>query len=521
MTKNPLLSIITINKNDLYYENQLPRIKFILNYFIYSLKKMDAINKVEYIIVDWGSNEPFSNYFHKEISMSSAIKFINVPKEETKKCELSFDVSKALNIGIENSSGKHVMLISGSDVFFPLSVFNNLLTILEKPEIYGLKGNEYKLVPRKFLEDDFFIHEKSMETIDLYLQNLNHCKLPFPDFPLNSGGGTGGNLLKKKQWLQMGGIKDTKKHNRGQDLINLHETSKICSHIDIATFGSFLLKLPRTNLGARQVQVDKIKNPLDYLTFEKNESIINSKNIEIINNLNLPKKNLVFNTQLISEKKNFNTAKEIIKTIIDCASFINFSGTSLKSQDIQFISSMKEIIKRRQLKNIICDERQASRFATCLAKCFLDLKFIIFMDPGKNTSLDVLKFRTSLTDHINKRNPLYYGHIKVVEFAQDTLKFINKAQDVCIMQDNSSVNFSYFKNEFNSVKINTIRKSINNTNTVMYNIEDELVPNQKNKKTLTSTTFINLVIFTLLTLRKAKKFLGNFKRKLQNYNANF
>ena len=52
------------------------------------------------------------------------------------------------------------MLISGSDVFFPLTVFNNVINILEKPEIYGLKGNEYKLIPRKFLEDEFLIYEK-------------------------------------------------------------------------------------------------------------------------------------------------------------------------------------------------------------------------------------------------------------------------------------------------------------------------------------------------------------------------
>ena len=159
MSNNPLLSIIAVNKNDLFQENLLQRTKFILNYFEYSLKKMNAINKVEYLIIDWGSEEPLSNYFYQEISMCPAIKFINVAKEETEKYDLKVDVSKAFNLGIKNSLGEHVML-TGSDTFFPLSVFNNLLNILEKPGSYGLKGNEYKLVPRKFLEDDFFIFEK-------------------------------------------------------------------------------------------------------------------------------------------------------------------------------------------------------------------------------------------------------------------------------------------------------------------------------------------------------------------------
>ena len=68
-------------------------IEFILNYLTFSLKKIDAEGKVVYLIVDWGSDEPLSNYFHKEISNCQSIKFINISKEETKKYKLNFDVS--------------------------------------------------------------------------------------------------------------------------------------------------------------------------------------------------------------------------------------------------------------------------------------------------------------------------------------------------------------------------------------------------------------------------------------------
>ena len=122
MTKSILLSIITVNKNDGYHENQLQRTKFILNYLTHSLNKLNAVYKVEYLIVDWGSTEPFSNFLYKEVSMCPAIKFINVPAEETAKCELNFDVSEAFNIGIKNSLGEHIMFAS-PDQFFPLSVF--------------------------------------------------------------------------------------------------------------------------------------------------------------------------------------------------------------------------------------------------------------------------------------------------------------------------------------------------------------------------------------------------------------
>ena len=243
MIKNILLSIVAVNKNDEYYEDQLQRTKFILNYYSYLLNQLNAVSKIEYVLVDWGSDNFFSDYFYKEISKCPAFKFINVPKSEVKKCELDFDVSEAINLGIKKSLGEHIM-VTTPDSFLPLSVFNNLINLLESPELYGITGNEYKLVPRKLLDDDFIIYETNMELVDQYLQSLNHSAFQYPKFPLNSGGGTGGNLLKKKQWFQIGGYKKNLKHNRGQDLINLHETSKIWSHIDISTFGSFIILIP-------------------------------------------------------------------------------------------------------------------------------------------------------------------------------------------------------------------------------------------------------------------------------------
>ena len=43
--------------------------------------------------------------------------------------------------------------------------------------MYGLKGNEYKLVPRKYLEDDFFIYDESMERVDQYFQKFSHSNV--------------------------------------------------------------------------------------------------------------------------------------------------------------------------------------------------------------------------------------------------------------------------------------------------------------------------------------------------------
>jgi hypothetical protein len=515
MTKAPLLSIVTTNKNDEYHKDQLQQIKFIINYLTHSLKKMDALNKVEYVIVDWGSNEPLSNYFYEEISKCSAIKFINVPEEETKKCNLSFDQSKALNIGIKNSSGEHIM-ITGSDQFFPLSVFNNIINLLEKPELFGITNEEYKLVPRKQLKDDFFIYDNNMDKNDQYFQGLSQSMLTSHDFQMNDGSGAGGHMLKKKQWLKIGGVKDSNKHNRGQDLVIFHETSEICTHIDTATFGSYLLKLPRTKSILRQSKMEKVKNPMDYLQFERDDSVINSNNIEIISNLNLPQKKLDFEIQSSFEKNDRITIIEMVKATIECSLFTIFSKINLKSQDIQFILKLKTIIKTLKLNNIILDEKQAKRFILYLAKSFPHITLHVITDPRKNTPLELTKLRNAFA--IRMKLYGHYGNLKFTNFNFFNFTSLNKFQDCCIIQDFSSdtIKLPFFKEKLSSTKINAVRILKNNTKILTYNIEGEFSYEQKNSKILRSNVFINLLIYSLKVFFKSKRILGNIKRRLKN-----
>ena len=516
MTKTPLLSIVTINKNDEYQKNQIKRTKFILNYFIYSLKKMNALNKVEYIIVDWGSKEPLSNYFYDEISKCSAIKFINIPEKETKKSKLNFDHSKASDIGINSSSGEHVML-TGSDQFFPLSVFNNMLNILEKPETFGISGDEYKLVPRKFLQDDFFIYDENMEKVDQYFQKLSHSMLPLaPDFQMNDGSGAGGTILKKKQWSQIGGIKDTEQHNRGQDLVIFHETSEICSHIDTATFGFFLLKLPRSESGFRQTHIKKLKNPLNYLKFDKDESLINSKNIEIVSSLNLPKKKLNIEEQLSLKKEQDLTIKEIIKTTIECSIFTVFSKINLKSQDIFFILNMKSIIETNKLKNVILDEAQSLRFISYLSSYFPDMTFFIITESKKYTPLELLKLRNAFVCRTKIHR--HYGYVKLLNFDHYDFESIKKYQNCCIIQDFSSNTnkLPFFKKIISSIKISAIRKLNDNSKTISYDIEKEFSFEQKKSKLLRSSIAINFLIHSLVVFFKIKRIFGNIRRMFTN-----
>jgi hypothetical protein len=137
------------------------------------------------------------------------------------------------------------------------------------------------------------------------------------------------------------------------------------------------------------------------------------------------------------------------------------------------------------------------------------------MSSKKNSSLDILKFRTAITYHINDLKSQYYGHIKVVNLEEDSLKLINDLKKLCIIRDFSTDNLTYFDYEFSSSKINATRTFINNSKTLTYNIKGNFVFIQKNQKLLLSDSFLNLIIYTLKTLNKLRKFLGVLKRKLK------
>ena len=513
MTEKCLISVISTNKNDNYHSNQLLRTKFILNYFLYSIRKINAVGKIEYILVDWGSEKSFSNFFHEEISDCQSIKFINIPKEETDKCKLSFDTSKALNIGINNSVGEFVILTS-PDQFFTTPILNNLLNFLTHPKSYGLTGDEYKLVPRKILKNDFFIYQSSFDDVETHLMNLHHSSLPFPKVPLNGGGGAGGNLIKKKILMEIGGIKDTQKYNLGQDLVILQETSNNYSHLDTETFGIYLLKLPRSILGDRRFQLQSIKNPLNYLKFSRNEKIINNDNIEIINNSNPPKTKL-FIEEIFSEKRNnYIGMFEIIRNIIDCTYISNFFHTYLTNEDIKFIIKIKALIEDKKILNIIFDKTQAIRFIICLARKFPSTQFLVFLDSKENNPLDVLKFRNSIVNFILHKNFDFYGNIRILIFNKNSLNMVNKFHKNCIIQEKPSNSFSNFRDEIKLYEISTLRNSISNNKKIEYEIVNSISATVSYNKFFTSRLFVNFIIFTYTNYRKYRIFLGEIKKKI-------
>ena len=130
---------------------------------------------------------------------------------------------------------------------------------------------------------------------------------------------------------------------------------------------------------------------------------------------------------------------------------MHYYETDFKAKDIQFIIEITKIIRENRIKCVILDEYQASRFSIFLAKIFQDLRIIIIMNEDKNTTLNILKFRTSLTYYIENKFLLI---TELVRFNKDIFKLFKKIKNVCIIQDFCS-GILHFEKEFNSIKINS------------------------------------------------------------------
>ena len=358
-----------------------------------------------------------------------------------------------------------------------------------------------------------------MENVDLYLKYLNHSELQVDDFTFNDGSGAGGNLLQKNQILQIGGIKDSDFHNHGQDNVLFHEISNYCSHIDTATFGLFMLKLPITNSGNRlKIKKRKAKtfNVLDYLTFEKKNNQIDLNYIDVINSLNLPKKKVEFKFENSIENKNNFSLKDLIECVAECIIFTVFSVVSLKSQDIYFAIKIKRLIKKFKIKNIFLDEAQSLRFTSYLAKSIPDLSFFIILNSEKHSELDILKLRNNFASRLKILN--HHGYLKVINFNQFNFKSLNTYDNYCTIEELTSQinNLPNLNKDANSNKINTYRKVEKKSKFFSYIIERNGKLEEKNFNTFHLDIFINSLIYIFKLFLKMRRFLGDIKRSLNS-----
>ena len=141
-----LITYVTAIANDGYYEDLLYRVQKTIDLNLFFLDKIKDRNKIEIIIVDWGSKKKFSDLIHVNYKFKKQVKFVYVSEEVTKKYSRdyknNFNLDISFNVGIRRAKGKFI-IVGGCDQFFDLSSWRNLINFTQENK--GNFNNEYYL----------------------------------------------------------------------------------------------------------------------------------------------------------------------------------------------------------------------------------------------------------------------------------------------------------------------------------------------------------------------------------------
>ena len=113
-TDNKLISICLMGRNDDYAVNFKRRLELSINYLALNAKKINVLDAIEIILVDWNSNVAL----YKELKLSkeacSVTKTIIVPPEEAEDSNFedsNFSHVYPINVGLRRASGKYLTMM--------------------------------------------------------------------------------------------------------------------------------------------------------------------------------------------------------------------------------------------------------------------------------------------------------------------------------------------------------------------------------------------------------------------------
>ena len=238
-----LITYVTAIANDEYYEDLLYRVQKTIDLNLFFLDKIKDRNKIEIIIVDWGSKKKFSDLIHVNYKFKKQVKFVYVSEKVTKKYSRNyknnFNLDISFNAGIRRAKGKFI-IVGGCDQFFDPSSWRNLISFAKEN-----KGNKnIFLVPRKILDYDLY---KSNFNNEYYMKSLSHfnsTNFKFKTHTFYTGGGFA-TMLSKSNYTFFRGLNENMRPGTANDSesvlrSNLYGLNKI----NTDKFGIHLTKFP-------------------------------------------------------------------------------------------------------------------------------------------------------------------------------------------------------------------------------------------------------------------------------------
>lgn len=486
-----LITYVTAIANDDYYKDLLYRIQKTLDLNLFFLDKIKDKNKIEIIIVDWGSQKKFSDLIHVDSKFKKQVKFIYINKKIAKKYSQNyrnnFNLDHSFNVGIRRAKGKFI-IVGGCDQFFDLSSWKNLINLAKEN-----KGDKnFYLVPRKILDYDLY---KSNFNNNYYLKSLdlfNSTNFKFKPHTFYNGGGFA-SMLSKSNFFVLRGLNEKMKLGVSNDVDSILRSNLYgLNKVNTDKFGIYLYKFPplKNSLRNKIIQTKGLRlMPIPSKKITQNDSSWGLKNEKL--KISYSK----------NEGKNFENSKKFFKKDI----FEN------KNNELYIYKTLLDS-NQFHLKNFFY-----------FRKIFIIIKLIYFLKVSKFSEYGFSN--TSILDIIGNK----FKYLDIIIFDNDSINYsqsyykrvgqvvenfnINRyGLFQSIISENDQNFFNYLKKNFVKGDTNLLLLTPNNVNS--FNKVLKISNNNRYKK------FINYILILELNKFNNRNLIKNLKKNYYIYQFN-
>ena len=305
-----LLTVMFNVRNDNYYDNNIERIQYCLNYNLQNIIQLKETRNVEFLIIDWGSKVPISKIISVYNKGKNLVNFINVnhkiAEANSRAYFNNFNPVKSNNIGFRRAVGNFI-LHAAHDQILTYKNWQYLLIFLKE----NIK-NSHKIyyIPRKIINNNFALTFPTFSELDRTLELSASSNLDFRAPSFFVGGGYSA-LMKKNLFYKIRGQNESENPVNSAGDVDIHNRSMYyVDKEDLGHKGIFFYKLPPFNLdGTNQRKLLKEsgirkfpENPRSLNPNNKNWGMSNYKfiktkaqntlNLKEINHLTLFKKKI-------------------------------------------------------------------------------------------------------------------------------------------------------------------------------------------------------------------------------------
>ncbi len=206
----PLISFITVTRNDGFEPDLLYRLSTMLNYAAMELERVGRLADVEFIVVDWASEKPLVEAVELSAPAAAMTRFISLSADAIKSVGGHVDrlnIALAVNAGIRRARGQCIM-VGPADILMPECAWVGLFNLVagEGGGSRGL-GDVLYLLMRHEIPAPVISAKRLLEDLKAYVLK-NTLFMDVDRVTVSAGGGAGVLVAAVSVWQKLCGLQE-------------------------------------------------------------------------------------------------------------------------------------------------------------------------------------------------------------------------------------------------------------------------------------------------------------------------